>query len=516
MNINLNNKVLFLLVTISLVMIINFILVMDSEKNSDDRYEWVVHTLDVINNSQQLLGYLKDAETGQRGYLLSKDSKYLAPYYDGIEKSVINLNILFTLVQDNPSQQRRLHKIKKLMVDKFYELKATIRLSKNNKHDEALSIVTSDKGKIIMDNIRAHINEFIAEENELLELRKKNYQSSIEKLHLWFLIEAALSLSIFIYVIIWFQNKLIKPIINLRKHIMQVGENDSNIYEPVYFKNNNELNVLANAFNRMHEKVVTRTLQYKNIQNNLEEEVSVRAKKYKIAKEEAVAASQAKSQFLSSMSHELRTPLNAVLGFAQLLEMDEKDETKKKNIQEIIVGGNHLLVLVNEVLDLVKIESGSVELSTRNHSLHKVIDESLSMIKPLADKHTIQIDDKLSSLPDINIRVDEMRFKQVLLNILSNAIKYNSDKGAVTIDGSSTDENMFNLSITDTGNGFTAEQLSHLFEPFERFGAANSNIEGAGLGLVIAKDLLELMDGTITVESEFGKGSQFIIKVPLT
>ena len=367
-----------------------------------------------------------------------------------------------------------------------------------------------------MDNIRAHINEFIAEENELLELRKKNYQSSIEKLHLWFFIEAALSLIIFIYVIIWFQNKLVKPIINLRKHIMQVGESDSNKFEPIYFKNNNELNVLANAFNCMHEKVVTRTLQYKNIQNNLEEEVSVRAKKYKIAKEEAVAASQAKSQFLSSMSHELRTPLNAVLGFAQLLEMDEKDETKKKNIQEIIVGGNHLLVLVNEVLDLVKIESGSVELSTRNHSLHKVIDESLSMIKPLADKHTIQIDDKLSSLPDINIRVDEMRFKQVLLNILSNAIKYNSDKGAVTIDGSSTDENMFNLSITDTGNGFTAEQLSHLFEPFERFGAANSNIEGAGLGLVIVKDLLELMDGTITVESELGKGSQFIIKVPLT
>ena len=109
-----------------------------------------------------------------------------------------------------------------------------------------------------------------------------------------------------------------------------------------------------------------------------------------------------------------------------------------------------------------------------------------------------------------------MRFKQVLLNLLSNAIKYNSEKGKVTIDGSSNDQNMFYLSVTDTGKGFTDEQLSHLFEPFERFGAENSHVEGTGLGLVIAKDLIELMGGTITVESELGKGSQFIIHVPLS
>jgi signal transduction histidine kinase len=247
-----------------------------------------------------------------------------------------------------------------------------------------------------------------------------------------------------------------------------------------------------------------------SIQHKQEEQELITAKSL------AEEANQAKSQFLSSMSHELRTPLNAILGFSQLLELDEKDKEKKKNIQEIIDGGNHLLELVNEMLELTKIESGNVELSIGNHSLHKILNSSLTMIKPLADKHAIQIDDKVSSLPDINISIDEMRFKQVLLNLLSNAIKYNSEKGKVTIDCSSNDKNMLCLSITDTGKGFTAEQFSLLFEPFERFSAANSNIEGTGLGLVIAKDLIDLMGGTINVESEVGKGSSFIIYIPLS
>ena len=234
------------------------------------------------------------------------------------------------------------------------------------------------------------------------------------------------------------------------------------------------------------------------------------------AKEYAEQANKAKSEFLSSMSHELRTPLNAILGFSEILQLDEKDEEKRKYIQEIIGGGNHLLELINQILDLAKIESGHVDLSIKEHSLNKIINFSLSMIKPLADKNDIQIENKTSSLPDKNISIDEMRFKQVLLNILSNAIKYNSESGTVTIDYSSNDNNMLSLSISDTGKGFTSEQLTHLFEPFERFGAENSHIEGTGLGLVIAKDLIELMGGTITVESEIGKGSRFMIYIPLS
>ena len=233
------------------------------------------------------------------------------------------------------------------------------------------------------------------------------------------------------------------------------------------------------------------------------------------ARDEANHANEAKSQFLSSMSHELRTPLNAILGFAQILEMDAKDDLTKKNIREIIDGGNHLLILINEVLDLSKIESGKADLSIKNHNLSKLLIYCLAMIQPAADKRSIQIVDKVSALSDINIKVDETRFKQIVLNLLSNAIKYNSEKGEVIIDCSQTEGNMLYLSITDKGKGLTSGQQKHLFQPFDRIGAENTDIEGIGLGLVISKDLIELMGGSIGVESETGKGSCFWIQVPL-
>lgn len=230
-------------------------------------------------------------------------------------------------------------------------------------------------------------------------------------------------------------------------------------------------------------------------------------------KNEAEVSSNAKKNFLSSMSHELRTPLNAILGFAQLIEIMSREEITRDNSQEIINAGNHLLNLIEEILDLSKIESGNIDISLEKCCLDKILNNTVALITPLAEKKSIQIDNRVST--SFNINVDKMRFKQVLLNILSNAIKYNSENGKVIID-SSTENNMLCLSITDTGKGFTAEQLSHLFEPFERFGAVNSNIEGAGLGLLIANDLIVLMGGTITVESTYGKGSCFVIQIPIS
>ena len=251
------------------------------------------------------------------------------------------------------------------------------------------------------------------------------------------------------------------------------------------------------------------------IQSNeeLEEQVRVRTIEYIQAKEEAERANKAKTDFLSSMSHELRTPLNAILGFSQLIEITSNDENTRENSQEIIHAGNHLLMLINEILDLSKIESGNIELSIEKNCLNEILNNTLTLINPVAEKYSIQIDNNVST--SFNINVDEMRFKQVLLNVLSNAIKYNSDNGKVIID-SSTENNMLLLSIADTGKGLTFEQQISIFQPFVRAGAENSNIEGTGLGLSITKNLLENMDGKITVESELGKGSRFCIQVPLS
>jgi len=248
---------------------------------------------------------------------------------------------------------------------------------------------------------------------------------------------------------------------------------------------------------------------------NLEETIRQRTYELNESKKTADLANRAKSDFLSSMSHELRTPLNAILGFAQLLEMEESDDSKKENISEIIQGGNHLLELVNEILDLSKIESGKVELSVNSHNLNELLNRSLSFIKPIVNQNSIQIDNKISSSSDFTINVDETRFLQVLLNLLSNAIKYNSENGKVTIDCSPIDGNMLYISVTDTGAGLTPEQQRQLFTPFERVGAEKSKIKGTGLGLVISKNLIELMGGEMGAESQVGKGSCFWMQVPL-
>lgn len=281
-----------------------------------------------------------------------------------------------------------------------------------------------------------------------------------------------------------------------------------------YIQLNNDASHFIAIVHDITERKLTEQILIESSEE-LETQVRLRTAEYAQAKEEADKANQAKSQFLYSMSHEIRTPLNAILGFSQLIDMTTDNEKTKGNTQEIISAGHHLLTLIDDVLDLSKIESGNTKLSIEKHSLKLILHYALVMVESFAEKHSIQIDNKVSLLPDVIIRIDGTRLKQVLINILSNAIKYNSVNGKVTIDCLSNKKNMLCLSITDTGAGLTQEQLNNLFIPFERVGAENSHIEGTGLGLVISRDLIELMGGTITVNSETGNGCCFLIQIPL-
>ncbi|MBE0623244.1 MAG: PAS domain S-box protein [Burkholderiales bacterium] len=228
------------------------------------------------------------------------------------------------------------------------------------------------------------------------------------------------------------------------------------------------------------------------------------------AKLAAEKANLAKSDFLSSMSHELRSPLNAILGFAQLMESDTPPPTPsgKESIAQILQAGWHLLTLINEILDLAKVESGQVPMSREPVSLAEVMQECQGMTDPQAQQCGIEISFPEFSIPFF-VNADRTRLKQVIVNLISNAIKYNSAQGKVELSCAQGAPGRVRVSISDTGAGLYPEQLAQLFQPFNRLGQEAGAVEGTGIGLVVAKRLVELMGGTIGVESTLGAGSVF-------
>lgn len=270
---------------------------------------------------------------------------------------------------------------------------------------------------------------------------------------------------------------------------------------------------LENAVNRVQaarEHAAVRALNAA-----LERRVAERTAELAAAKEMAESANRSKSTFLARMSHDLRTPLNAVLGFSQLLALDPslaRSGSSVRQLQLIHDAGRHLLAMIDDVLDLARIETGGLHLSPEAVDAQQLVHECLHLVGPLAAKHGVDLR-PTASQPAGLVHADRTRLRQVLVNLLSNGIKYNRPGGQVEVTLAGGDGSV-QLAVTDTGRGLTAQQLAALYQPFNRLGAESGNIEGTGLGLVIAQQLMQAMNGRIDVRSSPGSGSTFTLTLP--
>jgi signal transduction histidine kinase/CheY-like chemotaxis protein len=231
------------------------------------------------------------------------------------------------------------------------------------------------------------------------------------------------------------------------------------------------------------------------------------------ARDEALTASQAKNAFLSSTSHELRTPLNSILGFTQLLELSDLGEEDQDSVQRILRAGRHLLALINEIIDIARIESGELSVSMEPVSVTPVIEEASQLMTPLAAERSIEIQHGWAQ-SDLAVHVDRQRLSQILVNLISNAVKYNRPGGQITVSCQAADDGQVSVTVADTGPGLSADDLARIFTPFERLSAAQTAIEGTGIGLPLARALAEAMGGALIAASAPGHGSAFTLSLP--
>jgi signal transduction histidine kinase/CheY-like chemotaxis protein len=227
----------------------------------------------------------------------------------------------------------------------------------------------------------------------------------------------------------------------------------------------------------------------------------------------ATSATQAKNSFLSSTSHELRTPLNSILGFTQLLEMSELDDEDADSVARILGAGRHLLALINELIDIARIESGDLSLSLEPVLVGPVIEEVSELMAPIAAERSIRVIQQCAR-PDLAVQADRQRFSQVLVNLISNAVKYNHRGGTITISCRENGARQASIVVSDTGPGISLENIERIFVPFERLGAETTAVEGTGIGLPLARALTDAMSGELAASSVLGQGSTFTLSLP--
>lgn len=448
--------------------------------------QWVTHTHFVISQGNQIKGHIVDLETGIRGYLLTHNKVFLKPFSVAQKKWHDSISKLQNTVSDNPPQVRLLEEIK-IDLQKWLKVVATptLQLIEMNNSKQAHSIVLNKTGKNIIDSVREKLKLFIETEKKLLTLRQKEEIKNLNltnKYTTWLTIIAVSSI---IFFAIFISKDILNGIEALIFGTKKISSGDFS--HRIELNRSDEVLDLANNFNFMAQEVESST--------------------HRITE-----ANNAKSDFLAKMSHEIRTPLNGILGSIQLLQVSDLDEKQIDLLSTMEYSGNHLMNLLNDVLDLSKIEAKKITLEDEVFNLNDCIQRSIDLMQGFATSKRNKLIFRYKTHHEW-FSGDSKRIKQIIINLISNAIKFTEDGTIeVYLETQSLKNNYSKIavSIQDSGIGISKEQIKNLFTSFAQ---ADNSISrkygGTGLGLTISKQIAELMGGDIKVSSETNKGSNF-------
>jgi len=443
--------------------------------------------------ARTVLEQVIDLETGARGFILTRDDRFLEPWYAARKRLPRELRQLRRLVGTSaatPTAGRVVEQASSYLTD-YSELQVS---SAQRSRSNAARSVAAGEGKRRVDRLRRDTMQLVGSLERQAASGRSDQEASERRGLIFGLIGLGLSLLLVVLFAVYLRRSLAVPICRLNEGADRLRSGQLTARVPT--DGPHELAGVAESFNAMAASLQS---SHGKLETANEELGAARGA--------AEDANRAKSEFLSRMSHELRTPLNSVLGFGQLLQMDGLDGDQRQSVDQIVRSANHLLELINEVLDISRIEAGEMSISSEPVQLQQAVDEAVSMMLPAARQRDIAIEVRQDGVCDQHVRADQQRLRQVLLNLLSNAVKYNRSGGSISLRCPPGATGSVRLSITDTGPGLSPVQRERLFEPFDRLGAERGEIEGTGLGLALSKRLTELMGGSLWAESQPGEGT---------
>ena len=441
------------------------------------------------DDAAQVLADAVNGETGIRGYVATGDQTFLDPYLLMLTRIAAERKALrqAAIAAGVGRQQQTVDATTDQELVELAQLSSAVR----NGSSAANLIPALLNGKTTMDVLRREVAELVVRPTVLVTVEHNKLTALQTRIELFDIAGLVLGLLAGLAGIALFTSGIVGRVGMNAENARRLGEGLP--LQPTY--------LAADEIGRVYESHL-----------RAEQLLARRTAELTAATDAAMRATQAKNSFLSSTSHELRTPLNAILGFAQLIQLSELSEEDSDGVDRILGAGRHLLALINELIDIARIESGDLGLSLEPVLVRPVIEETCRLMAPIAADRSIRIvRDRVH--PALAVFADRQRLAQILVNLISNAVKYNHRDGSITISCAEDGTSQVNIVVTDTGPGLAPEDLERIFVPFERLGAERTAVEGTGIGLPLAKALTEAMKGQLTVSSVLGQGAAFTVSL---